>query len=340
MTNFKIMRKLASIQKIKNIESIKNADSIEKASILGWNVVVKKGDFKPEELCVYMEIDSLLPKRPEFLFLEPNNMRIKTVRLRGQVSQGICFPTSILNGYVDTKSIKEGDDVTEALGILKYEPPIPSCLSEDVKGTFPSLIPKTDETRIQVLEHIIKKYKGTKCFYTEKIDGTSVTYYLNNGEFGVCSRNYDLKESGSNALWKIAKNLKLKERMLTLGRNIAFQGEVYGEGIQKNKYNIKGQTVKFFNAFDIKKHSYFGLHEFIKIMDRYKLEHVPILNKDFDLIDNIEELVALSTIKSTINPDKWAEGIVIRPIDEVIDPDIGRLSFKAINPEFLLKNNE
>src|SRR6056297_506501 len=90
------MRKLASIQKIRSLDPIEGADAIERATVLGWQLVVKKGEFKPGDLAVYCEIDSLMPERPEFEFLKPRKMRIRTVRLRGQVSQGICFPLSIL----------------------------------------------------------------------------------------------------------------------------------------------------------------------------------------------------------------------------------------------------
>jgi len=139
------MRKLASIQRIKNLEPIAGADAIEKATVLGWQLVVKKGEFAIGDLCVYCEIDSRLPDRPEFEFLKARGMRIRTVRLRGQISQGICFPLSILPVYTD---VQEDTDVTELLDITKYEPPIPAQLAGVAKGLFPSFIPKTDETRV------------------------------------------------------------------------------------------------------------------------------------------------------------------------------------------------
>src|SRR3989344_1932208 len=141
------MRTLASVQKIKRLESIPEAEKIEKATVLGWSVVVKKGEFKVGGLCVYVEIDSILPARAEFEFLAQNKYRIKTVRLRGQVSQGICFSLSIL----PAGDYSEGTDVTEILGIVKYEPPIPAHLAGQIKGEFPSFIPKTDEPRIQTI---------------------------------------------------------------------------------------------------------------------------------------------------------------------------------------------
>ena len=139
------MRKLASIQRIKALEPIPDADSIEKATVLGWQLVVKKGEFQVGDLCVYCEVDCLLPDRPEFEFLKNRGSRIRTIRLRGQVSQGICFPLSILPAGTP---IEEDLEVTELLDIVKFEPPIPACLAGIQKGEFPSFIPKTDETRV------------------------------------------------------------------------------------------------------------------------------------------------------------------------------------------------
>jgi RNA ligase (TIGR02306 family) len=337
-------RKLASIQVISNLKSIDGADNIEVAEILGWNVIVKKGEFNIGDKVVYCEIDSVLPDKPEFEFLKPRGMRIKTIRLRGQISQGICFPLSILP---EEFSVKEDADCTEAIGIFKYEPPIPACLSGVMRGNFPSFIPKTDETRVQVLQKVLDKYSGSKCYITEKLDGSSSTFYLRDGYFGVCSRNIDLVETEDNSFWKVAKNLDIENKLRKLNRNIAIQGELIGEGIQGNKLRLKGQTVMFFNAFDIDKFEYLGFIAFKELMDNLKLVTVPILNSDYCLSNSIDEIVQLATIKSTITKDVWAEGIVIRPYTEKLDLllsnekfNTGRVSFKAINPEFLLKHGE
>lgn len=335
------MRKLASIQKIKSIEPIEGADAIEKAHVLGWQLVVKKGGFKVGDMVVYCEIDSVMPEKPEFEFLKPRGMRIKTVRLRGQISQGICFPLSVLpNGF----NVNEDADCTDILGITKYEPAIPACLSGVVKGKFPSFIPKTDETRVQVLQKVLDKYKGELCYVTEKIDGSSATYYINNGEFGVCSRNLELFEDNENSFWKIAKQMDIENKLRSLGKNISIQGELVGEGVQGNKLKLKGQTVKFFNAFDIDKFEYLSFTEFNDLLASISLPIVPIVSLNYSLSNKIDEIICMATIKSLITPDVWAEGIVIRPYKEKIDLLLsnenfnnGRVSFKAINPEFLLK---
>jgi RNA ligase (TIGR02306 family) len=335
------MRKLASIQKIKALDPIEGADAIERATVLGWQLVVKKGEFKVGDLVVYCEIDSLMPDRPEFEFLKPRGMRVRTIRLRGQVSQGICFPLSILPPDFQ---LTEDADCTEVLGIEKYEPPIPACLSGIMKGRFPSFIPKTDETRVQVLQKILDKYKGEKCYVTEKVDGSSGTFYLNNGEFGVCSRNMELVEDDTNSFWKLARLMDIENKLRSLGTNFAIQGELIGEGIQDNKLKLRGQIILFFNAFDIDRFEYLQYERFVELFQKLQLPTVPILRADYELSSQIEEIIEMATIKSSIRPEVWAEGIVIRPLNEKIDLLLsnenfnnGRVSFKAINPEFLLK---
>ena len=337
------MRKLASIQAIKALEPIERADAIEKATVLGWQLVVKKGEFKVGDMAVYCEIDSLMPEKPEFEFLKPRGMRVKTIRLRGQISQGICFPLSILPSDFP---ISEDSDVTDILGIIKYEPPIPAFLSGIMKGKFPSFIPKTDETRVQVLQKVLDKYVGEKCYVTEKLDGSSATYFVKNGEFGVCSRNLELLEDDENSFWKVAKDLQIESKIRQTGKNMALQGELVGEGIQGNKLKLKGQTVKFFNAFDIDKFEFLNFEDFEKLLNDLDLPIVPVIDREYLLENDIDAIVRKSIIKSKICPDAYVEGIVIRPYTEKIDTLLSdnssnsRVSFKAINPEFLLKYGE
>ncbi len=326
------MRKLASIQRIKTLEPIEGADAIEKATVLGWQVVVKKGEFKPNDLCVYCEIDSVLPEKPEFEFLRPRKFRIKTAKLRGQISQGICFQLSVLP---QGTPIEEGRDVTETLGVTKYEPPIPAQLHGVAKGAFPSFIPKTDEPRVQTIEEYLDKYKGEICYVTEKLDGSSVTYYIYDGEFGVCSRNLELLETEENTQWKVARELKIEEKLRTLGGNYSLQGELIGEKVQSNKYKLHGQTVYFFNMYDIDNHKYLDFDEFNKTLKKLDLKTVPILYTDYKLVNDVQELVKLATGTSKLHKVK-REGIVVRPVHEKQDA-MGRFSFKVLNPEFLLK---
>lgn len=326
------MRKLASIQRIRSLEAIPGADAIQKATVLGWQLVVKKDEFRAGDLCVYMEIDSLLPERPVFEFLRSRNFRIRTMKLRGQVSQGICFPLHILPmGIIP----EEGMDLTEALGVVKYEAPVPVSLSGIMKGDFPSFIPKTDETRVQVLEELLLEHAGSACYITEKLDGTSATYFMRDGVFGVCSRNMELREDERNTYWKVARALNLEEKLRQLNRNIAIQAELVGEQIQGNKLKLTGQQLFVFSVFLIDSYTYASFSELTRITDMLQLQRVPLINDHYLLEPDVEALLAMATRQSVICPEAKAEGIVIRVKDTA-----DHVSFKAINNEFLLKYGE
>lgn len=323
-------------------------------------MVVKKDEFKLGDLSVYCEIDSLLPEKPEFEFLRNKKFRIKTIKMRGVISQGIVFPLSILVNKYILDNVQIGQDVTEALGITKYEPPISPQLMGMAKGNFPIFIPKTDEERLQSRIKLLDEMKEKECYITQKEDGTSFTAYhivVNNMEIpeqhqyvGVCSRNMELKNesfpgSDLNIYWKIAKQYNveesLKEFYRKTGRNIAVQGEICGSGIQKNRLGLSTNThqLHLFNIFDIDNHKYVDYDEFINICNILELPHVEVIYTgvfNFDL----EQLLKLSEgkYKGTHNE---REGIVIRPIKEEFSDTLqGRLSFKVINNLFLLQKGE
>jgi len=325
------MRKLASIQKIEELNKIKNADFLESAKVLGWNVVVRVGDFKVGDLCVYCEVDSVLPERKEFEFLKERKYRIRTIKLRGIISQGIAFPINILpKEYID---IKIGNDVTEILGIKKYE----IILYENIKGNYPSFISKTDEIRIQSMPEFLERHKGKMFYVTEKLDGVSTTFYIEDEIFGVCSRNRELYEDNKNPCWIVARNFNIEEKLRRFGKNIAIQCEVVGSRVNKNIYNLDIKKPYLFSVFDIDKHKYFDFNEVKKFAKEYDFEMVPILNEEFILNHTVEDLVALSYDKSKLNPKRIREGIVVWSQIEEFDEEVGRLSFKVISPKFLLK---
>jgi RNA ligase (TIGR02306 family) len=341
-------RKLASVRKITNLTPIEGADKIELATIDAWKVVVAKDvNHKVGDMVIYCEIDSFLPIKEEFEFLRKSSykkmgdqegFRLKTIKLRGQVSQGLILPISVLNPegtniYVDPF---EGLDVTDMLGIIKYEPPIPADLAGKVKGLFPSFIHKTDEERIQNLSSEYETYKeknkeDVKFYVTEKLDGSSATFYINDGVFGVCSRNLELLETEGNSFWKVARELKLEESLVSLGKNICLQGELIGEGVQGNPYKVKGQTVRFFNGFNIDAQENIPFLEFVELTQKMNLTTVPILDYDFTLPETVENMLEYADKKSELNSNLDREGIVVRSYDRTI-------SFKVISNKFLLKS--
>lgn len=353
------MRKLASVQIVNGVEAIPGADAIEKIRVLGWWVVVKKGEHQPGDRVVYCEIDSLLPERPEFEFLRassfkparidpaggpglPAGFRIKTVRLRGQISQGICFPLSILPPDAATQ---EGVDVTDSLGVLKWEPPPPLGMNGRVKGGFPGFLSKTDETRVQLLEGVLERHRGKTFYVTEKLDGTSFTAFVREGEFGVCSRNLWMDETDeSNLLVRVAKQSHLEEKLRNLaahlGFDVALQAELIGPGVQRNKYGLKELSLRAFNLLNLQTGALLDHASMLEAFHSVGVESVPQLGT-LVLNHRVDDLVAFAEGTSVLKKEVQREGVVLRPLVEEYDADLGgRLSFKAINPKFLLKYDE
>ena len=337
-----IERKLATVVKIADIQPIAGADAIVVASVKGWKVVVKVNEYKVGDLAVYYEIDSFLPIRPQFEFLRKSSykrmissegFRLKTIKLRGQLSQGLLTP--IPDGIVDPK---EGDDLTEALDIVKYEPPIPAQLAGKIKGTFPSFIPKTDEIRIQNFESEVGFSPiGERAYVTEKLDGTSFTCYFNNGVFGVCGRNWELSETSDNSLWRMANVLQLKEKMTKHGKNIALQGELIGAGINGNLYGLSDHKLFFFTGYDIDKGRRMFFDELEWVLFGLQLQMVPVLEKYGFVIPNesniVDYMLKYAEGKSVLNMEVDREGVVVRGLER-------EFSFKAISNTYLLGSND
>ena len=335
-------RKLASVVKIVEIQPIPGADAIVVATVKGWKVVVKVNEYKVGDLAVYYEIDSFLPIRPQFEFLRKSSykrmgssegFRLKTIRLRGQISQGLLTP--IPEGISNPK---EGDDLTEALDIVKYEPPIPAQLAGKIKGTFPSFIPKTDEIRIQNFESEVGfSPVGERAYVTEKLDGTSFTCYFNNGVFGVCGRNWELSETSDNSLWRMANVLQLKEKMTKHGKNIALQGELVGAGINGNLYGLSDHKLFFFTGYDIDKGRRMFFDELEWVLFGLQLQMVPLLEKYGFVIPNesniVDYMLKYAEGKSVLNMEVDREGVVVRGLER-------EFSFKAISNTYLLGSKD
>ncbi len=335
-------RKLASVVKIVDIQPIPGADAIVVATVKGWKVVVKVNEYKVGDLAVYYEIDSFLPIRPQFEFLRKSSFkrmgssegfRLKTIRLRGQISQGLLTP--IPEGISNPK---EGDDLTEALGIVKYEPPIPAQLAGKIKGTFPSFIPKTEEIRIQNFESEVGfSPVGERAYVTEKLDGTSFTCYFNNGVFGVCGRNWELSETSDNSLWRMANLLQLKEKMTKHGKNIALQGELIGAGINGNLYGLSDHKLFFFTGYDIDKGRRMFFDELEWVLFGLDLQMVPVLEKYGFVIPNesniVDYMLKYAEGKSVLNMEVDREGVVVRGLER-------EFSFKAISNTYLLGSKD
>lgn len=338
------MRNIVSIKKIDTLLPIEGADFIEVAVIGGWNVVVKKGIHTVGEDVLYFEIDSFLPftdKRFEFLagagtkeFQGVKGHVLRTRKLKGVFSQGLIMP---LADFPEV-SLEYGKDFSEAIGVVKYEPPMPACLGGKVKGLFPSFIPKTDQERIQNIPDVLEKYKDVLFEVTLKLDGTSCTIFYNKEAerpFGVCSRNLELDLSEERMSYiAIAKRYGLQEKLMALGRNIAIQGEIIGEGIQGNPEKIRGQDFYVFDIFDIDKQQYLLADERYILAHRLGLKHTPVIHDSFSLsaFNSIGDMLLYADGESMFG--KVREGLVYKSTD-FVGNDV--VSFKTISNKFLLK---
>lgn len=342
------MRKLASIRQISEILPIPDADAIECATVDGWSVVIKKNEFHAGDCVVYCEIDSWIPHDlAPFLSKgkEPREYegvkgeRLRTVRLRGQLSQGLILPftasMAISMGAGPDAQFTDylGKDVSELLNIKKWEAPIPAQLGGKVYGSFPSHIAKTDQERIQNLTSEYKDWQGQNLTWevTEKLDGSSMTVFLDEeGHFGVCSRNWELEETDDNSLWRAARVLNIEHQLRELNLCIAIQGELIGEGIQGNPYKLKGQQFWVFDVLDSKGHKMDPVAA-RAVVKQLGLTSVPLIGYE-TLTKSVVEQLEAAEGKSVLCATTEREGLVFKCLERP------GLSFKAISNAFLLKS--
>jgi hypothetical protein len=353
---------LASAQRILSLDLIEGADLIQKATCLGWQVVVKKGEFQVGELVCYVQIDTVMPDKPEFEFLRERSFRVRTIKLRKTLSQGLIIPLPKGNW-------KEGDDLTEVVGVKKYEkvdnnpqveerPRMPKVwykkwvylfkynilyklfpsLQKKMRSPFPkNLVPITDEERIQNIPHVLQQYAGKKFVLSYKLDGSSITIIhqkvLGKSRFRICSRRFELHDT-KNDWHKVFNETNFQDEVLKLvnhfGTNdIIVQGEAIGK-FNGNYHNLQREQIRLFNIYVDGER--LNQMDFVNTCAANNIPHCPVY-KIVELNHTLEDVLKMSEIKDVLNPNVEAEGLVWRCVD-------GSLSFKAINNKFLLKNNE
>jgi RNA ligase (TIGR02306 family) len=371
-------RKLASIKKIRKLMPIKGADFIELAMVDDWTCIVKKGEFEVNDLCVYFEIDSLLPEDPRYEFLASSKKdyfgtakyRIKTMKMRGVISQGLALP---LGMYLELRHNSLGDDVSEALGVIKYDPefydnkPGSGPKAGNAQGKFPSFIPKTDQERIQNLPHYYEMYENHLWEETLKLDGSSLTVYkveiettiwhrvkrwfgfnMSNTHTGVCSRNLELKSSdkrvykftndGKESVYNQSDFWKI---ILELGIDkripvgYAIQGELIGPKIQSNHEKVSENQFHIFDIYDIKESRYLLPDERHSFIKLHKLE-------DLNHVKVSSYVYIFSACKNLDDLQKRVTGESLMPgtVSEgrvYKSCTVPGLSFKCISNEYLLK---
>lgn len=349
---------LASVQKILNVTPIDGADSIETAHVLGWQVVIKKGEYKIGELCTYIQIDTVVPETEYFDFLRERKYRVRTIKLRKQISQGLIVP-------LPKGKWNEGDDVTEIIGVKKYEKPdnnperfekprVPKvwykkwiylfkynflykclpALRKKNRSPFPThLVGITDEERIQNMPQVLDQYAGRLFVVSYKLDGSSITIIhqkvLGKSKFRICSRRFELHDK-KNDWYRVFNDTDFKYEVLKLvnhfGTNdIIVQGEAIGK-FNGNHHNLPNEQIRLFNIYVNGKR--LNQKEFQDTCLRLNIPHCPVY-KEVTLSHTLDEILKVSEIKDILNPNVEAEGLVWRCVED-------NLSFKVINNKYLL----
>lgn len=332
-------RKIASVQVIDALAPIEGADNILRARVMGWDVVVKKSEFSVGDRCVFFEIDARLPDGPAWAEqMRARGFRVKTAKLRGVLSQGLALPVAILPEGAEPAV---GDDVAALLGVGKYEPFVPDA--PHVKGNFPAEVPKTDEIRLQSALGLLDEIRGHDFVITTKLDGRSTTIFRRSeDELLVCSRNYVLADEPQNPAWRLAHELGLAHK-LPVG--LAVQAELCGPGIQKNRLGLAGPALFVYSLYDAGTGAFRPHREMVSLCAELGLATVPVEGIfEGEAAQGFDHSLAhyLERAKGRYaGTQSRKEGIVVRPLATVRSPHLqGRLSFKVISNEFLLKEED
>lgn len=338
------IRKLVTIRTIKSSDPIEGADAIESATVDGWSAVVKKGDFQVGDAVLYFEVDTALPTDvTEFSFLkgkkrihptlnkEMDVHVLKTIRLRGSLSQGLILPLPF--GLTSSSTQEEIDEVMDLLGVYKYEAPVKDTTTQ--KGTFPSWIQKTDSERVQNLtDEFLRSLLPIEWFATIKEDGSSITVFrTEDGEFGFCSRNWELNPEGDSVFHRIVKKYNLEE---LIPPGIYIQGEVHGLGVQGNPQKLGDVRLSIFytNYPPASEHDIYSEEGFEGLLDNIWVETL-----DIPLPATVAE--AIEQADGILHPVTGlpAEGIVWHNIHDKKFKELGyRSTFKAVSNSYLLKH--
>lgn len=347
-----MQRKLASIQRVLEIIPIEGADAIEAVRINGWQCVVKKNAFSVGDRGVFFEIDAIPPDLPAFRFLwaskgdtptegsRPANFRIRTRKMRGCMSQGLFIS---LGETGLPEDVVEGEDVTERLGVTKYDPPLPTGSPRMglTRGSFPRAVPRTDEERVQSAPAVLDELRGHPYVATLKCDGTSSTYLINpdDGTFHACGRNWSITD-GDNLYWNIAHRYNLEEGLRRLGGNLAIQGEICGPGIQKNPLGLRENDFFLFSVYNMVTRRHLSDPELREVALQLGVKPVPIVEAGDSFNHTTASLLSLAEGKYEGTKNE-REGIVIRPLTPMYSPTLqGHLSFKAISNRYLLNEKD
>jgi RNA ligase (TIGR02306 family) len=339
------MRKLVTLRQITSLSPIPGADRIETALIGNWKVVVKKGEFNPGDMCVYFETDSLIPvEDPRFSFLADRAKeykgkqyaRLKTIRLKKQLSQGLALPTQDFPELLVPTDGGDDPDLAQLIGVLLYDEEVSQNLRGQPKGNWPPFLRKTDQERVQNMPWI---YEDQESWYevTVKHDGTSLTVFNFNGTTGVCSRNLELKVDESNAENLYVKtdiSTGLREALTKYGKNLAVQGEICGPGIQSCRGGELEVKLYVFDIFNIESGDYLDRNARKQVLA--DLASLGFAGNEAEYLGthpvppDFDALMAIA--ESTKFNGRQVEGLVYKRLD-------AQMSFKVIANSYLLAHD-
>jgi RNA ligase (TIGR02306 family) len=230
--------------------------------------------------------------------------------------------------------ITEGMDLTEILGIQKWEAPLPAQLAGQAQGMFPTqYAPKTDQERVQNMFREVYSRKDELYEWSLKLDGSSMTVFKIDGVLRVASRNLELKISEENADNSYVKKAMEIGKLIEDVDNIVIQGELWGEGINGNKEGITGVRFSVFDIVDPKTRDKWDADRRFKFCAAHGIEHVPILGTYRELpFESLDEILAFADGPSLYAKNR--EGVVFKSLN---DPEF---SFKVISNKWLMKGGD
>lgn len=337
-----------------------NADKLELARVGGYYAVVKKDEYASGDYALYIPEAAIIPQDLLVeLGLEGRlsgsaKNRVKAVRLRGQLSQGIvCVPSKLLAELgTGVLANHAGEDHAETLGITKWEPPVPANMAGQLQ-TGVNLVRWSD------IENI-KKYpemfvRDETVVVTEKIHGTCflATYNVADGELLISSKvvgakNLSIVESEGNLYWQAARRYGIGPTMELMAKDfdattIAIFGEVFGQGVQDLPYCRAGHHFAAFDlyvAYDNVPGTFINAFESLQILTDYQLPTVPLLWEGPYDYDKIEEL---ATGEECVTGEElhMREGVVVRPFKETISSLTNKRKIaKFISPDYLTRKGD
>lgn len=315
----KMTKGLVYVGKIIDLQPIPDADFIVSATVVcgaggKWRGIVKKYDFMVGNHCIVYLPDAVIPPCNEMKFMESSGWRVKMRRFKGAPSEVLIMR------YIESEDV--GFDLTSWAGVTKYHKPVPAHLNGLAKGEFPGFIPKTDEPNYQREPDLVQALIGKPYYITEKADGSSTTAFRYQGQFGVCSRNWELERDENNGYWKVALKYNLEE---LLPDGIALQWETCGPGIQSNPMGLKEIDGFAFSAYNILEHRYLEMTELWALCDRLKFP----LCRDLAVGIQFHDFGLEFTGEGKYANGAQREGVVIR---SQLNMENGRpISFKVIN---------